>query len=456
MTAEEADRVAPVLTALGIRVAEFVSQTIADGTMTPRQMTVRRREVSHFEYGEGGVGNVSWSEEEVIKTFVGDWIRVVGDQARKFDEWVRARELGVPEHCLSMLAHHVMMKRLDTGTITAEHLAILRDDALRELRGEPIRFDTVVNLSGLVIQCDPVEFALPDCRVTLRRTEANDLEDEEVVPNSLGMFPDTFDAVAAFHTKAKSPSEAQHRVSWLEALCRIATCGSVQHAGYTIESNSCGMPGGHFRGGLTGAKHRTGRITAENRDLLRTCFERLGRVLPAAIAEEQQTKVDPLAIAYHRFSDALFARGVDEQRIASAVMGLESLFMGDKDVIGYKLGLRAAKVLGYLGYDPHVVKRTVSEAYAVRSKFVHGDRLETRDMDRLVKKHGSLDRLLGECLGYLRSSIILSLLVLTGKTNRIEVIDKAMIDDSESADLKEMIQGIRDVSGGPLWADRQL
>src|SRR5205085_1900880 len=156
-----------------------------------------------------------------------------------WEEWTRAKGFGVPEHLLSMLAHRVMMKCLTGGKTAADDIAIIRDYARQDLLEKPAYRKAVVKLSGLAVLCDPIEITAPHFRATLRRTEPADLETEEPALLTLEAFPASFDAVAVIETMTKSVGEAQNLIAWFQALCQIVTCGSVQYAGYEIESNSC-------------------------------------------------------------------------------------------------------------------------------------------------------------------------------------------------------------------------
>lgn len=98
---------------------------------------------------------------------------------------------------------------------------------------------------------------------------------------------------------------------------------------------------------------------------------------------------------------AILNQSTIEGRLASAIMSLEALFLKpeEKAELTYKLGLRTSKLLGMKGFEPIKVRNYLRQAYGIRSKFVHGSRIEKEDRDNATK-------FLADILEYARMSIV--------------------------------------------------
>ena len=86
-------------------------------------------------------------------------------------------------------------------------------------------------------------------------------------------------------------------------------------------------------------------------------------------------EIDFLTIAFNRYNDSLFSNGdFIENRITSAVMGLEALYLKSRHDGSnrYKLSTRVSKIIGLMGQDGIKSKITIEEAYNIRNTFVHG------------------------------------------------------------------------------------
>ena len=100
----------------------------------------------------------------------------------------------------------------------------------------------------------------------------------------------------------------------------------------------------------------------------------MSKALPPEGYGRAQKRVDPVEIAYQRYSEALLSWGVTvERRISDVVIGLESLLLSENDGLSYRLRLRVAKLLATIGFDPYRIRDAIKRAYEVRSAFLHGD-----------------------------------------------------------------------------------
>jgi len=128
-------------------------------------------------------------------------------------------------------------------------------------------------------------------------------------------------------------------------------------------------------------------------------------------------------------------------------MGLEGQFLkgGETQELTYRLSLRMAKLFSHLGYDPHKVKETVADAYRIRSLFVHGSHLSYREKRDLDKKYGEIRGFLSSLLGYLRVSIIITILIKTEKEELLDLIDDSLFDKLKDDRLKTILAPVREI-----------
>jgi hypothetical protein len=154
-------------------------------------------------------------------------------------------------------------------------------------------------------------------------------------------------------------------------------------------------------------------------------------------------KNDHISIAFDRYKDALIQGGIEERKIAYAMMGLEALFFkssGELQELDYRLRMRMAKVLGNIEYDPIQVKNAVKEAYNIRSIFSHGGLLSYKQKNRYNEKYqGGVTHLTKTILDFLRESIILSITIKMEKEEWIDLIDNSLIDKESDQKLSNIL-----------------
>src|SRR2546422_822861 len=91
-----------------------------------------------------------------------------------------------------------------------------------------------------------------------------------------------------------------------------------------------------------------------------------------------------LTIAHTRYKEALFETPLFENRVATAMMGLEALFLDETQELSYRLSVRVSKTISFLKRDPFEVRETIKDAYSIRSKFAHGNVLTHKDRRKLT------------------------------------------------------------------------
>jgi hypothetical protein len=197
--------------------------------------------------------------------------------------------------------------------------------------------------------------------------------------------------------------------------------------------------------GPTGTlKYQVSNIDTER---LKSLWLLLYSKLPPYTYELQKGVPDAWSIAFERYSDSILRNELIEKRIASAIMGLESLLSRENQEITYRLGKRSAKLLEQAGYQPLRVDKVIKEAYTIRSSYVHGSHLSPKDTAKMLKKFDMADikEFLRELLHYLRICLIIIISLDLAKDNVIELLDNSLIDSNSHRRLEGLVKPIKKV-----------
>jgi hypothetical protein len=164
-------------------------------------------------------------------------------------------------------------------------------------------------------------------------------------------------------------------------------------------------------------------------------FQKFFKTLEPLIQSEDNKEGTGLSIAVTRYCNVLLDPVDTERRLMTAMMALESLYSlpNDRGEIGYRMSLRVAKLLSFLGFKPNEVRMNVEKSYYVRSKVAHGLVLEEKEVTKISD-------LLNTLLEYLRLSLIIFIVVKpSGKNQLVASIDSSLIDAARSIEIKNTI-----------------
>jgi hypothetical protein len=256
-------------------------------------------------------------------------------------------------------------------------------------------------------------------------------------------FPDPT-AFLELSIQTTTPTVVQEEVKKTITILRLFKPGSVKHTTYRIHSDAISrIFGGTFGAGDTFPALETYHIKDDEVNNLKKFYERISPILPPIFYRWDVDREDHISIAYNRYSDAMLQSGIIERRIANAIMGLEALYFkpeGEQQELIYRLGIRVAKVLGYFSFDPLQIRRTLKDAYRIRSIFSHGGHLGGKEKGKFTKKYnGDINNLLKIILDFLRISIIISITIQLKKDKFIDIIDNALIDQLSNQKLTDIL-----------------
>jgi hypothetical protein len=150
--------------------------------------------------------------------------------------------------------------------------------------------------------------------------------------------------------------------------------------------------------------------------------------------EDQIITVDEddfLTIAFNRYKNAVSDDDSPESQLTSAIMCLEAVLLGDEGELSEKLSRRAGTLLGFFDeHHPLKVKRSIKRAYNIRSRYVHGSKIN--DEDDVIS-------LSSEIIEYSRRIlvIILQMRKEVEKNKLLNKLDRSGLDSDSKDSLKE-------------------
>jgi len=311
------------------------------------------------------------------------------------------------------------------------------------LNGEAQEYRATVKLDGLVLRPDFIEL---DKDVTLRKPTREDFGKE--VPLTPPPPPhesplEKYTAILHAKVCAEEVIALHKEIDRELVVLRLFRSGAVRIVKYTIDTASIFRRAG-VEGTIIGTELLRPEdkllITQENIKPLKKFWSSMkGVMLPGFGYLDLQKKPDEVSIAYERYVD-YFKEGVPEKRIASAVMGLEALYLSpsEQQEMSYRLRMRVGKLLGLVGYNSDEVRNSINDAYGIRSTYVHGGTLKPKERQRLERKHGDINKFPERIMDYLRASIA-ALLKKPSKTALIQEIDNSFLDSKKEEKIKKLL-----------------
>lgn len=429
---------------------DHVEIKLKEGVLIPSNIEYKKWKMKSFGYGKGGVINKDGITNEIA--IMQDWSNACitiqqyvlnTELAKKIQEIIvsqNPKNNFVLTNFLNRFLRGYLDKKI--GFIEIDELCL---SLVKELKGEPVPCKAIIQLLGIAIEPEIIDLSNG---VIIRQTKKSDIE----IPfNDLGRgleimnFPS---AIMEIVSPVKQPMEMQSKIEMAVKILKLFKVGSVRYKSYRLYSHSLEP--------MYGGTHST----LDDSRPVETCF--IGETEISSLKkfwhgmETEVIKLKRLTdtdvsfrdIAFARYGDSLMHHGIIERRIADCMMGLESMFLRDKDEqqeLSYRLRLRVAKLMSHLGHDPFEVKKIVRDTYGIRSKFVHGGILDYESSKKLSEKYGHSNNLLLQLLNYLRISIVASLLIQVEKPKLIDTIDNSFLSAKSEAELGQILAQIKNV-----------
>jgi hypothetical protein len=444
MEANDRERCVVLLAQLAEKAIAKVFAMKVAGRILPSQNTVHKYTATNIDYSpDGGMDGITGENSIEVRE---EWhlsAMTIADDLRIEPEADELKAKGLHEGALFAHIARLGSAALNGETLTADDMGMRRASLLDGLTNPTTLLgEHKLHVVGLVIQDEPFAIQFDKWKISFRRPVPADFCYVSAVgaPHDRDFFIDAFAKIDGIEDSDDLLVVAR----WASAIIKLAIPSGVATTG--ADYRLSGMHGTSVRMKSTiqkGHKNPPAKVGAANVARFKALCEYLSKHFGQELVDEDQTRVDHFAIAYHRYAEALSATGLIERRIAVAVMGIESLFMTDKDVIGYKLSMRLPKLLSLVGENPVATKKLISDAYGIRSKYVHGDSLTPKEMKKVVEPHGGMDAMLAKLITCLRLALILCLCGLPEKQKRVSLIDNALIDPSKQDELSAAVAPVK-------------
>lgn len=187
-------------------------------------------------------------------------------------------------------------------------------------------------------------------------------------------------------------------------------------------------------------------LEKEEVDDLKDFWKIVYPILPQNLNSSEEKNFTFISNAYRFYSDSISQNGMIERKIASAVIGLESLFLKtiNEKPKEKRLRRRLTKLFENENFDQKMVEDAIGEAYFCRTTYLHGESLSIKDKQRIAIKYGgNIDNLLTMILEFLRVSIVVLFhFPPCNKVKFLEMIDKSLNDENGSQQLIEFLKHV--------------
>lgn len=394
-----------------LKIKDIIDQDICSGKIKPENEEYFRWRYEDFQYTDKGVNVGRGKGEYITKPSWFHAIRNIGESLKQTVEFEYVQEQlnicfkeRLPLDALNKFTTKFAHNYLYNMELKANDIDNFIENFFKDLREEPVRCGAIVELDGIFVS--PISFEVIS-GITLRQTKIEDIENEHL---TYAFMPDTFQshpsAILEIEIYGRQPNELQLKVWESIAILRLFRVGSVRDLRYRMYSDSItSMIGGTVFSGRTDFTLTTYLIADVDVPRLQTFWKILNKSMPRSFYDPITTELDYLIIAYNRYCDSLLRDGISERRISNAIMGLEALFLksvSERQELSYRLSLRASKLLSVIGFETNVIKTTITDAYNVRSQFVHGGTISHKDKNKIELQYKNINNFILQLLDYLR------------------------------------------------------
>ncbi len=463
---DEEEFLALTLTKLSQEVSSRLSQAEALETLPDDLETLCRKNVFSFRKSDGGLSHFGYTKEERQRP---SSFRIMLHLLRELEDWPTAQEaIGsmrklnssweAPEKSIQRFAERFLYSLLDNSTKKNLRRKNLISALITNLRGRNSQLILRSRMLGLTVGSRPISIRCSDARIQIRQVTISDIEEE--VSDFTFENQSRTDPTAMMYVTIDDALGPKGQIIFAKVLTglRLFCVSSTQAIWTFFESDSFLPMGGGFGTGSmdTLRAHFGYHLAIDDRRRLSRFWQQTYPFLPDN--HEQKFDRSELQIAKGRYEDALFSGGAGtERRIADAVMGLESLWLRDdeKEVLGYRLRHRVEAIAESFRQPNGLMRRLISDAYDVRSSFVHGSRVKEKTEEGLIKRHGGLEKLLYGTLEILRCSFVIFMLTQS-KDQFIKLVDDSFTSSTKRKELTAYLNPFKTMIGLSLQPQEQL
>jgi hypothetical protein len=318
-----------------------------------------------------------------------------------------------------------------------------------DLKNESNKTRMIVEFYGIILHEDEIKLS-PE--IILRKPIAEDFNTESISsPFFIHTdFPEPT-AILDISLQAKCRQDLYNEILKTIAILQLFRPMCIKWHIYRINSESFNP--GFERKDPPIEKYLTfENFILENRDVedLKDFWKIVYPILPQTLNSSDENNLNFISNAYRFYSDSISQNGMIERKIASAVIGLDSIFLKtiNENKKSKQLTLRISKLLKNENFDPTTIKDVIGDAYFCRSKYLHGELLSNKDKQRIAKKYGgNVNNLLTTILEFLRISIVILFHFQSGNKEKfLDMIDMSLNDENGSQQLIEFLKHVNVVS----------
>ena len=306
-------------------------------------------------------------------------------------------------------------------------------------------------LANLYLRGDGLNIG-PECHFWPLEKEDFEFEDIKVNhrPKSEKIFGKHYDYTTKLEftaTGAKEvgsgfyPESIKDRIDVELNILRLFHVVSVYHISESIVPNSLLERGIELQRELPSEITTSGKVSHQDRGVFQFAIDSENIAALGKFREKLSPlikQIDPenyldgsyIDIAFHRYLDALLRSEVYAFRILSAISCMEALLSMNEPEVGFKLRSRLSLMLGCIGVDAKTVSENMKTAYTIRSKIVHGSKLDTGDF-KFARDFCK------DILNYSRLCILVSIQLQNkySKKDFLKFLDDALINKSDHENL---------------------
>lgn len=401
-----------------------------------------KAEISDFHYEKGTAGYTT-SFEPFLKERWDDRKRFdFVDKVKKLKEYKEAVKIiveifkeaeGQSDFWLDRFVHRIIDESLQG--IDEKDIVELVTLFISNLEHTPIQWNPVVWLDGIYMETDMIEI---NKNLKIKKPEPSDLEYEvpydatQVTRPDLGLRMPS--AIMLIQHRAKGQPEMLYKIQAIISTLRLFKVGSV--LAQKTQWNPVAILGfGGTSRSLKYTSHFKYELNKNDEQTLHGFFELMEPIIFDQIIQKKNKEENFITIAFDRYNNAL-EETISESRLTYGTMCLEALYLGDeKQELARRLSQRVASALSFFGYDSLKVYNFIKSSYDIRSRFVHGSKIEKEERRNLAK----LEK---EVMDYTRTSIIM-FLQLQGtleKNDFLSKLDNSLLDDKAKNKLNEILK----------------
>jgi hypothetical protein len=466
-----------LLEAVAIRMKTEIHKEIVEGKLKPGNDLFIRTEVPELTINESGVRVPSKSKGWVIRE---SWLRgnnfgPIFEKVKKSEEF---QELGTYLTKLSernlipindirygwiqamTFENAIFFVSLPDSGISEKEFDTYISSYANYILGNPFPFWLEAHMRGILILSQNIEIqSKPEERFYLRQITARDFEmeqrgseyligNEQSEPIINSFFEPS--AVLRIECIAKDVQYILNQTRKVLVILRLFKTGGVRIASHKVKSGINHYSSGPdfllsiqtLQDGLDPVKEY--KITDSEAGKFKDFWQIISERLPENIYKIDKPK-DPLGLAYERYCDALLRDNLFEKKVASAIMGLEALFLptSSHSELIYRLSMNTGKIMGAVGENALEVKENMEKAYSIRSTYAHGGKVSKKEEEKIKEKFGSTINFILIILGYLRISILVFIFLGITKDALQRLLEEAMLEEAKEYELLELLEEVK-------------